>query len=194
MSSSFSFQKRLQVYALDLVQSLAWSYPDMVDGSVPAKSKAVLLRLASRRENIMDMVVHVPYVGKMSETRQKQYQKVINRTKLVLDHHFATDAIDGSAYLNAILALVEDVYFQIPAHKKNLKREWDYLRGSMSTLYSHHDPEMTSPLADKGIRIAEDLMKAVEDKLPYGYGKKVIVRKKAREQSKPQLRIVRRAS
>jgi hypothetical protein len=175
--------KRLQVYALDLVQSLAWAYPDMVDGSVPAKSRAVLLRLGRRRANIMDLVVHVPYVGKMSTTRQKQYQRVIDRTKLVLDHHFASDEIDGSAYLNAILALVEDIYFQIPAHKKNLKREWDYLRGSMATLYGHHDPDMTSPLADKGIQIAADLMKAVEDRLPYGYGKK-----------KPQIRIVRKAS
>ncbi len=188
MSSSFSEQKRRQVYVLDLLQSLAWSYPDMVDGPVPSKSRAVLQRLGKRRLIIMDLVVHVSCVGEMSKSRRRQYQGIINRTKLVIDHHFSRVNINGSAFMNAVLALVEDIYFQIPATSKRLKREWDLLRGSMATLYFHHDPDMTSGLADKGVRIAEDLMKAVADKLPYNYGKKPLLPRE--KTAKPILRIV----
>jgi hypothetical protein len=172
MSSSFSEVKRAQVFALDLMQSILGQYFMMAGGRVPKKSKDCINRLYARRLTIMDMTVHVQAVGDMSDKRVNQYMRIVRRSKLVLDKHFRGAHVDGSAMLNALLALIEDVYASIPAAHKRTKREWDLLRGSLATLYRHHDPEMTSPWQAKGLEVCKDLHKAIKDELPFEYGRK----------------------
>ncbi|MCK9327179.1 MAG: hypothetical protein M0P69_16920 [Bacteroidales bacterium] len=171
MSSSFSLAKRQQCFALDLLQSVLWQYPFMVQGPVPKKSKNAIRRIEDRRLLLMDMAVHVPFVGEMSIQRQKQYESIRLRSKKVLDKHFAGEGVDGTALINAVLAMIEDVYFDIPQEKKRMKREWDFMRGSVATLYRHSDPEMDSPWQELGAEVARDMRLAVADALPWGYGK-----------------------
>jgi hypothetical protein len=130
----------------------------------------------------MNMTVMVPAVGLMSKKRQNQYMRIVGRSRQVLDKHFAGENVDGSAMMNAIMTLVEDIYFSTPASRKKTKKEWDMLRGSLATLYRHHDPEMDSPWQEKGLDVCKDMHMAIEDRLPYGYP------------GTPNVRIVGRAS
>lgn len=188
MSSSFSETKRHQVFTLDLMSSIIDQYFMMVEGGrVPGKSKDCIARLKARRESIMRLVVHVSAVGEMGEKRVNQYMRIVRRSKMVLDKHFRGAHVDGSAMMNAILALVEDVYADIPENHKRIRREWDLLRGSLATLYKHHDPEMDSPWQAKGLLVCRDLHRAIKDTLPYGYG----VKKTEQAKRRPlQVRVV----
>lgn len=188
MSSSFSLAKRRQVFALDLLQSILGQYPKMVEGGrVCRKSKRVIARIKARRVSLMVAVIHVPGIGAMSKKRRSQYDRISQRSMQVLNTYFQGTSVNGSAMLNAVLALVEDVYDLVPEEKRQLKRSWDLMRGSVATLYMHADPEMKSSWQELGARMCADLHRAVEDILPWGYGVKI--RNKEEAIQRPKLGV-----
>ena len=192
MSRSFSIAMRRSVAVLQQVFALCNHYSQSLDGPAPSKSYGACQRLLRYRAEIMMHVAGVRDVSEMSASRKKQVRTIAYAMGRVIDRWFPADEIDGDVFINNVLALVEDVRADIPAKNKRLTEKWSRLTDTLVTLYRHRDPDLESPAQEMGARLAGDLMKAIEGRLPVNYGKPSA---RVREiKQKPQLKIVRRAS
>ena len=175
MSSSFSSAKRRTVAVLYLINSLIVNYAASLGATVPQKSRKCMNRLDGYKTAVMLMVVHVKSYTEMSESRQNQYGKILTNIERVINHHATDDKIDGDIFINAVLACTEDARLAIPKKNKHLAEAWDKITNTLVTLYQHRDPDFTAPEQEQGAILGDDLMAAVEDRLPWNYDLKMIL-------------------
>ncbi len=170
MSRSFSYAMRRQCAVLNLVDTLATHIDPCFDGKTPAKTRKVCERINNRRKRIMADVFHIK-LGEVAELGPQRHRQFERMTKAMVDviHLYWPEQgekaeVDAASILNAALVMAEDTRTQIPAGR-NVRKDWDMLTGSLATLYSHIDPDLTDVTAMKvGLRVAETMEEAIRGK------------------------------
>lgn len=142
MSSPVCFSKsnRNLILTVDLVVALADTL--RADRAMPVKTRRCVDRIKARILNIQNIV----YGGStlvLDPAEYRQYSRIVLSIKKLINNISNNNVVELD-FFNAVLVLVEDARISSRRSKnKRLPREWDYLNQSLSTLYSHIDPDLS---------------------------------------------------
>lgn len=151
---------RAQLITMEMVNSAIVSFKTPIN-EMAEESQTVIKSIKKRLNSIKN---HLSNNGKygLSKSQAKSFKGSIEQIKQILDS--SLDEFSGLDYLNAILALVEDIAGVSKRFvNKALAYDWERLNSLLAELYSHDDPEIEQDAdIEKGLKMARQIRGVME--------------------------------